>query len=134
MRPVGVSSRQLDLHHPSAVGRIRRAVESDLHDLPVKVEDGLVDTIVLVVSELVTNVLRHASGPAFVRLVALSVSRVRVEVHDGSPKLPLMPVPDDDAEFGRGVQMIDVMSEAMGWSELEAGSKVVWADLADAAA
>jgi len=92
------------------------------------------ETVELVVSEIVTNAVQ-ASGelslPGVVRLWLLSDrERVLVLVWDASPRHP---VPagesmDEIGEGGRGLMLVDAMSERWSWyPDPETGGKVVWA-------
>ncbi|MCZ9337644.1 ATP-binding protein, partial [Streptomyces sp. TRM76130] len=70
--------------------------------------DGVGDIAVLLVSELVTNALRHATGPIGVRLVAPAGPDgvLRVEVSDPLPDLPHERPADPEDESGRGLRMV----------------------------
>jgi hypothetical protein len=86
--------------------------------------DGLVDPVLLLVSEAVTNAVLHTSGP-----VSLGVDRhgsgVRVRVVDSSAVLPARRRPSTTATTGRGVALLDDLSDEWGVHRLEVG-KVVW--------
>jgi anti-sigma regulatory factor (Ser/Thr protein kinase) len=72
----------------------------------------LVDDVRLVVSELVTGAVVHASTPVRVRIEALPFW-VKLTVHDGCADLPVLRPEQrfsDDAEGGRGLQVIDTCS------------------------
>jgi anti-sigma regulatory factor (Ser/Thr protein kinase) len=101
------------------------------------------DTVALVVSELVTNALRHAlpggtaapdPGPQ-VRLHLMRwSSRLVCAVRDPSRHSPLAPElspdnPDCAAESGRGLHLVDAVSDGWGWHPLAGAltGKVVWA-------
>ncbi|WP_432095097.1 ATP-binding protein [Streptomyces sp. bgisy100] len=100
------------------------------------------DDVALVVSELVTNALRHAlpgSGPAApepaVRLHLMHwTSRLVCAVRDPSETSPVAGEtsaddPDCSAESGRGLYLVEAFSDSWGWHPL-AGTlrgKVVWA-------
>lgn len=72
---------------PGAVRDARAAVRGRLRDWGL---ESLADLTALLVSELVTNALRHATGPIGVRLVrpAAPGDVLRVEVSDPFPDLP----------------------------------------------
>ena len=56
-------------------------------------DDGAADKVLLVVSELVTNAVRHAPGSVILTLSA-SPAGVRITVRDTSPALPAPRTPD----------------------------------------
>ncbi|MFD4142233.1 MULTISPECIES: ATP-binding protein [unclassified Streptomyces] len=104
--------------------------------------DDRFDDVALVVSELVTNALRHAvpapdaaREPAQEPAVRLHLmrwtSRLVCAVRDPSQDGPATRETDEDfsAESGRGLFLVDSFSDGWGWHPL-AGSlhgKVVWA-------
>ncbi|MGW2641798.1 ATP-binding protein [Streptomyces sp. NPDC001348] len=98
------------------------------------------DDICLVVSELVTNALRHAlpddagrcpDGTASVRLHLMRCTgRLVCAVRDPSHDTPVARDSDDcSAESGRGLFLVDSFSDGWGWHPLAGslGGKVVWA-------
>lgn len=87
--------------------------------LPAEWDPG---DIVLAVSELATNVIRHAQTPFTVRLTA-DDRRVRLEVWDGSS---LIPVIRDMSEEQRGLRMIEAIADNWGIEATEEG-KIIWA-------
>ncbi len=97
----------------------------------------LTDDAVVIVSELVTNAVRHGmserSRSADERPVKLSLVRngrfVVCIVTDPSSEDPTVLSPDDACETGRGLQLIEALSEAWGWSPLPGMGKAVWAAL-----
>ncbi|MFC7305071.1 ATP-binding protein [Streptomyces monticola] len=92
--------------------------------------DAIGDMTVLLVSELVTNALRHASGPIGVRLVrpAKSTSPLRVEVSDPLPDPPRERSAAPDDEGGRGLQMVACSARRWGTRQGRTG-KTVWFEL-----
>ncbi|MFH8368326.1 SpoIIE family protein phosphatase [Streptomyces sp. NPDC018031] len=85
----------------------------------------LADTGELVVSELVGNALRHGDGPRQLRVVRHD--RLTIEVSDTGPDLPQIQHATLDAEGGRGLQLINLLSRRWGSCRTPAG-KVVWAE------
>lgn len=84
-----------------------------------------IDTVLLLVSELVTNAVLHARS--VMRLVVRDRDGVvRVEVHDGSPVPPRMHHFRPSSGTGRGLRMVDRLSRAWGADPIGPGGKVVW--------
>ncbi|MFJ5549780.1 ATP-binding protein [Streptomyces sp. NPDC093225] len=117
-----------------AVRTARHAVRGALRSWGL---DSVGDVTVLLVSELVTNSLRYASGPIGVRLVRQN------SASDGSPGRPALlvevsdPLPDPprertagtDDEGGRGLHLVAVSSQRWGTRHGDSG-KTVWFELA----
>ncbi|MDX6199559.1 MAG: hypothetical protein QOJ79_2710 [Actinomycetota bacterium] len=85
------------------------------------------DELALVVSELVTNAVRHAQPPVRLEIQA-DDDRVTVAVADGSPGRPVARMASEDAEGGRGLAMIDLLAADTGVRPSPPG-KTVWAAL-----
>ena len=81
--------------------------------------------VVLVASELVTNVVRHTEHGGRVR--AWNADPVRLEVHDTSSSPPLVVAMTDTQPGGRGLRIIDAICSSWGTTIVPAG-KVVWAE------
>lgn len=89
----------------------------------------LSDTMALLVSELVSNVVLHARTPCSLSIRQTS-DRFRVEVQDGSDRLPgLRERADPLAQSGRGMQLVDGLSAAHGVDPEPLGGKRVWFEL-----
>lgn len=86
----------------------------------------LVDDVGLVVTELVTNSVRHAGTMCVVRLGVVDRSLV-LTVQDGSPRLPVRREPGPLDAAGRGMFLVDALSRDWGVEKRSAGSKAVWA-------
>jgi anti-sigma regulatory factor (Ser/Thr protein kinase) len=85
-----------------------------------------VDTVLLLVSEVVTNAVLHARSG--IRLVVEDRDEVaRVEVHDASPVPPRMHHFRLVSGTGRGLRMLDQLAQTWGVDADPRGSgKVVW--------
>ncbi|MGW2719482.1 ATP-binding protein [Streptomyces sp. NPDC001492] len=112
---------------PGAARSARAAVRGQLRAWEL---DALGDLTALLVSELVTNSLRHATGPIGVRLVrpAGLADVLLVEVSDPLPDLPRERVARPEDESGRGLQLVAHSSRRWGTRPGEAG-KTVWFEL-----
>ena len=95
---------------PPSVAEARRRIR-DL--LAGSDREDLVDTCVLLVSEVVTNALLHAGTEIELR-AALAPSGVRVEVGDGSPHLPFPRGYAATSGTGRGLAMLESMVDDWG--------------------
>ncbi|MFE6839175.1 ATP-binding protein [Streptomyces sp. NPDC057705] len=119
---------------PGAVRTARHAVRGALHAWGL---EAVGDVTVLLVSELVTNSLRYASGPIGVRLERrnpaagspASASALLVEVSDPLPDPPRERVAEADDEGGRGLHLVAVSSQRWGTRHGKSG-KTVWFELA----
>ncbi|CAM5375610.1 hypothetical protein SPURM210S_05365 [Streptomyces purpurascens] len=110
---------------PDAVMHARRFSARTLRSWDVVAE---ADTVLLVVSELVTNALVHTQGAVRVDLT-LAADRLRVTVNDSSPRAPAKPVVVDwEATGGRGLFLVEAMSTAWG-SVPVGGGKQVWSEI-----
>ncbi|MFE9816966.1 ATP-binding protein [Streptomyces sp. NBC_00236] len=88
------------------------------------------DSVVLVVSELVTNALRHGGGTCTLDLTAHPDS-IDVTVHDGSPQTPRMRTPDlNGGTGGFGWPMVNRLASATAITPRPPGGKTVSALLA----
>jgi anti-sigma regulatory factor (Ser/Thr protein kinase) len=87
------------------------------------------ETAVLIVSELVTNAVRHARGTDVIE-VNLHATRnwLRIEIHDTDPRWPRPRIPGECEESHFGFVLVDALATTWGVRETAAG-KAVWADL-----
>jgi anti-sigma regulatory factor (Ser/Thr protein kinase) len=104
-----------------AAGAARRFVRNQLTRWQL---DGLIDTAVLLTSEVVTNAIMHtASAPSLG--LARSGAGVRVTVVDGSAVPPRRQWHSTSATTGRGLRMLEELADEWGWNPRGAG-KAVW--------
>jgi anti-sigma regulatory factor (Ser/Thr protein kinase) len=92
------------------------------------------DDAAIITSELVTNAIQHAcgDGTATVRVTLLRVRNpeaVTVVVTDSSTQGPVTRTASDGSERGRGLRIVDELSDCWGWNP-EDGGKTVYAVLA----
>lgn len=90
--------------------------------------EQVVDQVVLLTSELVTNAIVHAmSGP--VLEVRIERGRVRVAVQDTSPAVPVRQFAGAMASSGRGMAIVDRLARDWGVDHVPQGKRV-WFELA----
>jgi anti-sigma regulatory factor (Ser/Thr protein kinase) len=85
----------------------------------------LASTVALVTSELASNAVLHARTPFLVR-VEHTAAGIRVGVYDGSPLLPDRRPHRPEEATGRGLAIVESLSEAWGIDVTPEG-KWVWA-------
>ncbi|MFF4949443.1 ATP-binding protein [Streptomyces chattanoogensis] len=110
---------------PGSVRTARSRVRETLSDWGL---NGAVDVAVLLVSELVTNSLRHATGPIGVRMALIGGGALLVEVSDPLPDPPRERTAAPDDEGGRGLQLVACSSRRWGTRRGKSG-KTVWFEL-----
>ncbi|MFF4743153.1 SpoIIE family protein phosphatase [Streptomyces sp. NPDC001268] len=109
---------------PRSVGRARELARAQLSAWDL---DPLVDTVELLVSELVTNALRYGEGE--IRLRLLRDRTLVCEVWDAGLVQPRRRRARDTDEGGRGLQLVGLLSAAWGSRRTPRG-KTVWFELA----
>lgn len=109
---------------PSSVAEARSRVRGLLVDAG---REDLVDSAVLLVSEIVTNALLHAGTEIDLR-AGLGREGLRVEIGDGSPHLPARRRYATTAGTGRGLLMLESMVDDWGVTRRRNG-KTVWFSL-----
>jgi hypothetical protein len=95
---------------------------------------ALADDAEAIVGEFVANAVSHAvSGPIPSHALGLRLLRrtgeVMCAVLDPSDSAPILRMPERNEEAGRGLQMVDALSDVWGWSPVTGRGKAVWAIL-----
>lgn len=109
---------------PSRIGQVRRIVSAQLRYWHL---DPLIDRAALGVTELLTNVHRHAQPDKLCTVeIELLLDRLTVSVHDHDPRLPEVRDADPGATCGRGLAMVAAVSESWGVRPDGESGKVVW--------
>ncbi|MFI1336539.1 ATP-binding protein [Streptomyces sp. NPDC020845] len=114
---------------PSRIGQVRRIVSAQLRYWHL---DPLIDPAALAVTELLTNVHRHAEPDKQCTVeIVLMMDRLTVSVRDQDPRLPRVRECDLLATHGRGLALVAAVSQSWGMHARDDGSgKVVWFTLA----
>ncbi len=106
-----------------AAGQARRVARAALvrWQLP-----GLIDSVLLAVSELVTNAVRHGRPPVSMQLERQD-ERLRLDVHDGSPATAPATVGEaaDDAESGRGLAIVLALADDVQVEQVTGDGKIL---------
>lgn len=89
--------------------------------------EDLRDVAELATTELVTNALLHGRRPVEVRIVH-EAELAHIEVFDASPVLPVLGQSGGEEMTGRGLALLDALSDRWGVRPVP-GGKVVWCDL-----
>ena len=114
---------------PAVPQAVRLARQATRDALAVWQLGQLAETAVLLVSELVTNAIRHAVDTGAIGLELTSADTwLRLEVQDGDPHWRQMECLDDCDESGYGFVLVDSLADRWGVRRICAG-KAVWAEL-----
>ncbi|MFS8200281.1 SpoIIE family protein phosphatase [Streptomyces sp. CWNU-52B] len=127
-RPVRRTALTVAQAEPRKVATARQQLREFLHDWT---SADQVDSAVLLVSEMITNVLVHTDGDAL--LVAevagpAGARRIRIQVTDGSDDLPHKRHPGELASSGRGLVLTELLADAWGVDPQGEG-KSIWFEL-----
>ncbi|MFJ8004348.1 ATP-binding protein [Streptomyces fagopyri] len=118
---------------PAEVGRARRWARSRLAGSGIEADEPLAETLILLVSELVTNAVVHTGCPAVLRLSlpgvpGESLGTVRLEVADSSDCPPRPRHAEGDETNGRGLELVDGLADRWGWNP-EGVGKSIWCEV-----
>jgi anti-sigma regulatory factor (Ser/Thr protein kinase) len=118
-------TQQLFAATPESVGRARDFVLTTLASwgLSTRAED-----IRLCASELASNALTHGTAPGHAFLVRITADDdfVRLEVHDSRGNRPEIRHPADTDTSGRGLLIIEELSDDWGVDDRQPFGKIVW--------
>lgn len=112
---------------PDAPGDARRFVRETVERWGRAAGETELGDAELVVTELVTNAVRHAKSRHRVEL-STGHSGIRIVVEDGDPTLPFAAAGAQDRPGGRGLAIIEAVCERWGYQRTDIG-KAVWAEL-----
>ncbi|MFF6996234.1 ATP-binding protein [Streptomyces sp. NPDC008313] len=109
---------------PSRIGQVRRIVSAQLRYWHM---DALIDRAALGVTELLSNVHRHAEPDKTCTVeIELLLDRLTVSVRDHDPRLPEVQDAEQSDTCGRGLAMVAAVSESWGVRPDGDTGKVVW--------
>jgi PAS domain S-box-containing protein len=125
-RPAGRLEQHVAPGDPEALSRTRHLIHALVRSWGAGERSHDVE---LVAGELITNALMHTEGAAIVtlRLLTGTDRRLRIEVEDSSSALPVRRQPDVHAVSGRGLLLVDRLSDAWG-VEARGGGKCMWCE------
>jgi anti-sigma regulatory factor (Ser/Thr protein kinase) len=106
---------------PAAAAQARSQVRAAVCAWDVPVDP---DTAVLLASELVTNAIRHETSGTITLAITCSCGELRVDVHDSSYSLPVVLEAALEAEAGRGLMLVAMLSDEWGFYRTPAGKAV----------
>jgi anti-sigma regulatory factor (Ser/Thr protein kinase) len=110
---------------PAAVACARRFVRDVLSDWRL---DHLVDDVLVLTSELVTNAVLHARTGIKVTVSRSDPAVLRVSVFDENLRLPTLAGAPEEATSGRGLHLVEALADAWGIEQRPDG-KIVWAEV-----
>lgn len=122
---------QLEMRpHPAEVGRARRWARSRLANSGIAPDEPLAETLILLISELVTNAVVHGGCRAVLRmrLPEADDDAVRVEVDDGSSRPPCRRSAEGGDTGGRGLELVEGLADRWGW-QVEGSGKRIWCEI-----
>jgi anti-sigma regulatory factor (Ser/Thr protein kinase) len=117
--PPAIAVFPMDVRSPADARRFLAAAICVPHNA------GVLHEAELLVSELVTNAIRYGAPPIRLWVECDDRHAMVVRVADASPQPPVRLHPRGADESGRGIELVDVISEAWGVEPLPDG-KEVW--------
>ncbi|MEW9515692.1 ATP-binding protein [Streptomyces tubercidicus] len=119
----------------SSVPQARHAVRDLLTEQSVPVAAAIMDGLLLIVSELVTNAVRHAAllSPQIAVQLTLGANWLRVAVEDDHPYRPKALEADQGDVGGRGLWLVKTLTAEVGGKcgveHTRNGGKAIWTEL-----
>ena len=117
----------VELRFPPAPASVRRAREAVASALEGRVSAEVERDVVLLVSEVVTTSLKHATPEAvgdIAVLISIRDDRIRVEVSDGGPGFDPQVRPSREGPSGWGLYLVDYLADR--WGITGDGSNALW--------
>lgn len=116
---------------PEAVAQARLVVRAACESMP----DALRDDAELLVSELVSNAVRHGGGNVQLR-VLVNERDLTISVYDDGDGEPVVSprLLGPEVASGRGLQLVEKLADGWGVFPAEGGGKTVWILLTTASA
>ena len=108
---------------PSSATRARQLAREHVAECPAAV----IDTVALLVTELVTNAVLHARTELHL-VIETEPGVVRLRVEDHSPGTPVLRHYDTDDVTGRGLALVDMFAARWG-VDSRPGGKSVWCEI-----
>jgi anti-sigma regulatory factor (Ser/Thr protein kinase) len=108
---------------PRSVAAARRLLRSALDGH----HQAVIEDAILMISELVTNAVRHARAAVLV-LVTDHHHTVHVSVTDDNPTLPVAGEPEHRSTSGRGLGIVDTLADRWGIIPTSDG-KTIWFEI-----
>ena len=108
-------------HPAESVTSARRFATGLLEGVP----DDVLEAIALMTSELASNCIRHTDS-GFELTVTQTAAEIRVQATDLGGGEPTMRTPAPTDPSGRGLQIIDMFSDAWGYENHAGEGKTVW--------
>lgn len=125
----GPPERVLSVHLAPVAASVRaaRVAVQDLEDhLPAET----LHSLQLLVTELTTNVVRHANATCLRVTVTATEGSVRGEVRDNGRGFAPRPRAHDEPPGGWGLMIVDEIADRYGVDEIDGGGAAVWFELA----
>ncbi|MEU4897835.1 ATP-binding protein [Streptomyces sp. NPDC044780] len=108
--------------HPQTLADVRRAVAARLR---LWGREELISAAGMCVTELLSNVHKHASSPECVLILENLPDGIQAAVSDTESALPVVKEPDFLSESGRGMFLLSKTADAWG-TDLTPTGKTVW--------